>query len=63
MSKNQVPKKKWISDAAYFNSIKSDLGPEQALTNWLDAEQQYQELMQNRVKSGLVRISQNYASA
>jgi hypothetical protein len=63
MSKNQVQKQKWISDTAYFNSIKHELEPDQALKNWLDAEQQYQELMQKRVKSGLVRINQSYASA
>ncbi|SMG62637.1 hypothetical protein BMETH_12201124166, partial [methanotrophic bacterial endosymbiont of Bathymodiolus sp.] len=40
-----------------------ELEPDQALKNWLDAEQQYQELMQKRVKSGLVRINQSYASA
>ena len=57
MSKNQVQKQKWISDAAYFNSLKREFEPDQNLQNWLDAELQYQELMQKRIKSGLVRIS------
>ena len=57
MSKNQVQKQKWISDAAYFNSIKRQLKPCQDVQDWLVAEQQYLDLMQKRVKSGLVRIS------
>lgn len=57
MSKNQVQKHKWISDAAYFNSLKREFKPGDNLQDWLAAEQQYVELMQKRVKSGLVRIS------
>ncbi len=57
MSKNQVQKQKWISDAAYFNSLKREFKQDQNLQDWLKAEQQYLELMQKRVKSGLVRIS------
>jgi len=57
MSKNQVQKQKWISDAAYFNSLKRRVKQDQDLQDWLKAEQQYLELMQKRVKSGLVRIS------
>ena len=57
MSKNQVQKQKWISDAAYFNSLKRAFKPGENLQDWLAAERQYLELMQKRLKSGLVRIS------
>ena len=56
MSNNQVQKHKWISDAAYFNSLKREVKPGQDTQDWLAAEQQYLQLMQKRVKSGLVRI-------
>ena len=56
MSKNEVQKQKWISDAAYFNSLKRPFKPEQDILDWLEAERQYLEQMQKRVKSGLVRI-------
>lgn len=29
MSNNQVQKHKWISDAAYFNSLKHEFNPDQ----------------------------------
>lgn len=57
MSKNEVQKQKWISDAAYFNSLKRQFKADQDIQDWLEAERQYLELMQKRVKSGLVRIS------
>ena len=56
MSNNQVQKHKWISDAAYFNSLKHEFKPDQDIQDWLAAEQKYIQLMQKRVKSGLVRI-------
>ncbi|WP_143735856.1 DUF2934 domain-containing protein [Methyloprofundus sedimenti] len=57
MSKNEVQKQKWISDAAYFNSLKRQFKPDLDILDWLEAERQYLEQMQKRVKSGLVRIS------
>lgn len=56
MPEKQTPKHKWISDAAYFNSINNQSKPNQEIKDWLSAEQQYYQLISNRVKSGLVRI-------
>lgn len=48
---------KWISDAAYFISLNRETKPGQEAKDWLEAEQQYYQLMKQRVKTGLVRIN------
>jgi len=48
---------KWISDAAYFNSLNRETKTGQELKDWLVAEQQYYQLMKKRIKTGLVRIN------
>lgn len=54
MSRNQI--QKWISDAAYYNSLKRESKLGQEDKDWLEAEQQYCELMKKPIKTGLVRI-------
>ena len=54
MTLNQI--QKWISDAAYFNSLKRGSIPGQEIKDWLEAEHQYHKLIKIRIKSGLVRI-------
>ncbi|WP_428354165.1 DUF2934 domain-containing protein [Methyloprofundus sp.] len=48
---------KWISDAAYFNSLNRDTKPGQDVKDWLAAEKLYFQLMKKRVKTGLVKIN------
>jgi len=57
MSKDKTEKKRWISDAAYYKAL--GRGFNQGLENkdWLEAEQQFEKLMNKRIKPGLVRIS------
>jgi hypothetical protein len=57
MNANKSNKEKWISDAAYYKSLKRL--PKSGLENrdWLEAEQEYRQLIQKRVKSGLVIIN------
>ena len=54
MSQKQI--QKWVSDAAYFNSLNRSPNPGQENKDWLDAEHQYREFKKKRVKTGLVRI-------
>ena len=56
MNKNQSPKEKWISDAAYYKSLGRDTKPGKESQDWLEAEKEYKQLMHKHVKSGLVRI-------
>jgi pentatricopeptide repeat protein len=57
MSKDKAEKKKWISESAYYKSLSR--GFIQGLENkdWFEAEQLFNELMNKRIKPGLVRIS------
>ena len=54
MSNKKSLQEKWISEAAYFKSLERT--PRLGLENrdWLEAEQEYKQLIQKRVKSGLV---------
>ena len=56
MSKNKTEKNKWISDAAYYNALNRGFNQGFENEDWLEAEQQFDELMNKRVKPGLVRI-------
>ena len=56
MSKDKTEKKKWISDAAYYNSLNRVFNQGFENKDWYEAEQQFNELMKNRIKPGLVRI-------
>jgi len=56
ISKNEVLKEKWISDAAYYKSLERDVKVAQESKDWLDAEQEFERLMGSRIKSGLVRL-------
>jgi len=57
ISKNEILKEKWISDAAYYKSLERDVKVERESQDWLDAEQEFERLMGSRVKSGLVRCN------
>lgn len=50
-------KQSWISDAAYFKSLDRSVKQNSEKNDWLEAEQEYLNAMQKRVKSGLVRIA------
>ena len=54
MTQKQI--QQWISDAAYFNSLKRNTEPGKEITDWLEAELQLHKLIKKPVKSGLVRI-------
>jgi len=56
MTDNQSPQEKWISDAAYYKSLARSPKPGLETQDWLAAEQEYRQLMNKRIKSGLVRI-------
>lgn len=56
ISKNEVLKEKWISDAAYYKSLERDAKVGLESQDWLDAEQEFERLMGSRVKSGLVKL-------
>lgn len=53
---NQHMKDKWIADAAYYKYVNRGFRPGFALTDWLEAEREYDELLKKRVKAGLVRM-------
>lgn len=55
-SNTQTSKQKWISDAAYYNSLAPDNKQNVAEKNWLNAEKKFNDLMKKRVKTGLTRI-------
>ena len=57
MKRDRIEKKKWISDAAYYKSLNRDFNQGFENEDWFEAEQQFNELMKNRIKPGLVRIS------
>ena len=59
MSNNQVQKHKWISDAAYYKSLKRILDPGSESRDWFEAEQEYRELNKKSIKSGLVILTSN----
>ena len=61
MSQNQSQKEKWISDAAYYKSLARFAMPGLEIRDWLEAEQEYGQIMKTRIKSGLVRIDHAYA--
>lgn len=48
--------RQWISDSAYFKSLTRGFLPEYEVTDWLEAEKEYQSLMSRQWKSGLVRL-------
>lgn len=54
---NQRVKEKWISDAAYYKYLNRGFTPGSADKDWLEAEQEYHELIKKRIKAGLVRIA------
>jgi hypothetical protein len=57
MNENKSNKEKWISDAAYYKSLKRVSKPGLENTDWLEAEQEYKQLIRKRVKPGLVLIN------
>ena len=57
MDKDKIEKTKWISDAAYYKSLNRGFNQGFENQDWVEAEQQFYELMKNRIKPGLVRIS------
>ena len=56
MNRDKIEKKKWISDAAYYKSLNRGFNQGFENQDWVEAEQQFYELMKNRIKPGLVRI-------
>ena len=40
-----VPKQRWISDAAYYKAEARGFAPSDELADWLDAEQEYAEML------------------
>jgi len=56
MKINQSQQEKWISEAAYYKSLERSPKPGLETQDWLEAEQDYRQLMNKRIKSGLVRI-------
>lgn len=56
----QAQQEKWISDAAYYKSLERMPMPGLETRDWLEAEQEYRQLMNKRIKSGLVRINPDY---
>ena len=57
MNRDKIEKKKWISDTAYYKSLNRGFNQGFENQDWVEAEQQFYELMKNRIKPGLVRIS------
>jgi len=57
MNKNQSLKEKWIADAAYYKSLGRNIQQGQDYQDWMEAEKEYKQLMEKRVKSGLVMIN------
>ena len=57
LSKEKTHKDKWISDAAYYKSLDRDFNPGLENKDWVEAEQQFNELMKKRIKSGLIRMA------
>ncbi len=57
MNEAKSNKEKWISDAAYYKSLKRVPKPGLENADWLEAEQEYRQLIQKRVKSGLVILN------
>ena len=57
MNRDKIEKKKWISDTAYYKSLSRGFNQGFENQDWFEAEQQFYELMKNRIKPGLVRIS------
>ena len=57
MSKEKIEKKKWISDAAYYKSLSRGFKQGFETKDWIEAEQKFNELMNKRIKPGLVRIN------
>ncbi len=47
----------WISVCAYFKSLTRGSFSEYEVSDWLEAEKEYQTLMSRQWKSGLVRLS------
>lgn len=60
MNEKTIVKQKWISDAAYFKSLERQVTMEMKgseRNDWLEAEQEYQLLDNQRAKLGLVRLN------
>jgi len=56
MDKKTLVKQKWISEAAYYKSLERVTKTGTASRDWIEAEQDYQLLINKRIKSGLVRL-------
>ena len=56
VNKHSEKKEKWISDAACFKSLQRDLTLGLENQDWLEAEQEYRQVMKKQLKFGLVRI-------
>lgn len=54
---NTSLKDKWISDAAYYKSLERTENQNMDKHDWFEAEQELQKVISNRVKSGLVMLS------
>ena len=56
MNRDKIEKTKWISDAAYYKSLNRGFNQGFENKDWFEAEQQFNHLMNKRIKPGLVRI-------
>jgi hypothetical protein len=52
----QLDSQQWISDSAYFKALARGFAPEYKVSDWLEAEKEYETLMSRQWKSGLVRL-------
>jgi hypothetical protein len=57
MRRDKTDKEKWISEAAYYKSLRRGFNQGFENTDWFEAEQKFNELMKTRIKPGLVRIT------
>ena len=48
--------RQWISDTAYFKAQARGFSPEHEVSDWLEAEKEYETSMSRKWKSGLVRL-------
>ncbi len=58
MNNKQSQKQKWISEAAYYKSLERLSKPGMEKRDWFEAEQEFKQLLNQRIKSGLVRIDE-----
>ena len=57
MNRDKIEKKKWVSEAAYYKSLNRGFNQGFEDKDWIEAEQLFNELMNKRIKAGLVRIA------